>query len=47
MTLRQNYEKDPNSGLKAITGRNLQIMGADGKPLKSKKKQINFFEKQP
>lgn len=47
LTLRQNYEKDPNSGLKAITGRNLQIMGADGKPLKSKKKQINFFEKQP
>ena len=47
LTLRQNYEKDPNSGLKAITGRNLQIMGADGKPLKSRKKQINFFEKQP
>lgn len=45
LTLRQNYEKDPNSGLKAITGRNLQIMGADGKPLKSRKKQINFFEK--
>lgn len=47
LTLRQNYTKDPTSGLKTITGRNLQIMGADGKPLKSHKKKINFFEKQP
>lgn len=47
LTLRQNYEKDPNSGLKAITGRNLQIMGADGKPVKNKNKQSNFFEKLP
>ncbi|MDY3267347.1 MAG: GLPGLI family protein [Phocaeicola sp.] len=45
LNLRKNYEKDPTSGLKAITGRNLQIMGADGKPLKNKTKQINFFEK--
>lgn len=45
LTLRQNYEKDPTSGLRAITGRNLQIMGADGKPVKNKKKQTNFFEK--
>lgn len=37
LTLRQNYENDSTSGLRAITGRNLQVLGADGKPMKSKK----------
>ena len=45
LTLRKNYEDDPNSGLSAITGENLKIMGPDGRPLKSKKKLTNYFEK--
>ena len=45
LTLRKKYVDDPTSGLRAVTGRNLKIMGPDGKPLKSKKKLSNFFEK--
>ena len=45
LTLRKNYAEDPSSGLRAVTGRNLKIMGPDGKPLKTKKKLTNFFEK--
>ena len=45
LTLRKNYENDPSSGLRAVTGRNLKVMGPDGKPLKSKKKLTNHFEK--
>ena len=45
LTLRKKYEDDPTRGLSAITGRNLKIMGPDGKPLKSKKKLTNYFEK--
>ena len=45
LTLRKNYDEDPTNGLRAVTGRNLKIMGPDGKPVKSKKKLTNHFEK--
>jgi len=42
---RAKYYGDMQAGLQNITGRKLQIMGADGKPTKGKKKNLNFFEK--
>lgn len=41
---RKKYYENPESGLSAITGRNIKMMGADGKPLKETKKKLNFLE---
>lgn len=42
---RSKYYEDMQFELQNITGRRLQILGADGKPVKNKKKNFNFFEK--
>lgn len=43
--LRDEYNNNPQGGLGKAMGRKLTIMGADGKPLKAKQHQKNYFEK--